>query len=32
VDYGMIVITLDNLYSMLSCQSTPPEALSMLYG
>jgi hypothetical protein len=32
VDYNMAIITLDSLYSGLSCQSTPIEALSMPYG
>jgi hypothetical protein len=32
VDYNMAIITLDCLYSGLSCQSTPIEALSMPYG
>jgi hypothetical protein len=32
VDYGMTIITLDSLYSMLSYRPTPPDALSMQYG
>jgi hypothetical protein len=32
VDYDMIIITLGNLYFMLSCQPTPPDALFVQYG
>jgi hypothetical protein len=32
IDYGMTNITLDNLYFVLSCRPTPPNALSMQYG
>jgi hypothetical protein len=29
IDYGMTIITLDNIYSVLSYRPTPPDALSM---
>jgi hypothetical protein len=31
-DYDMAIITLDNLYSVWSCQPTPLDALSMPRG
>jgi hypothetical protein len=31
-DYDMVIITLDNLSSMLSCLPTPRDAMSMLCG
>jgi hypothetical protein len=31
-DYGMAFITLDSLYSVLSCRPTLPDVLSVLYG
>jgi hypothetical protein len=30
-DYNIVIITLDNLYYVLSCQSTPPKVPSVLY-
>jgi hypothetical protein len=32
VDYDMIIIILDNIYSILSCQPTPPKTLILLSG
>jgi hypothetical protein len=32
VDYDMTIITLDNIYSVLSCHATPPDALHVQYG
>jgi hypothetical protein len=31
-DYDMIIVTLDSLYSVLSCWPTPPDVLSVSYG
>jgi hypothetical protein len=31
-DYSMAIITMYILYSVLSCRSTPPEAMSVMYG
>jgi hypothetical protein len=32
VDYRMAIITPNNLYFMLSCRPTPPDALPVQYG
>jgi hypothetical protein len=32
IDYGMAIITLHNLYSVLSCRPIHPESLFVLYG
>jgi hypothetical protein len=32
VDYDMTIITLDNIYSVLSYHTTPPDALHVQYG